>query len=65
VDVSTAGVATVRHCPGCGATLADPRALVQEFWSGADRHFLCWCAACELMCTVVLSPHVVGTEPEH
>lgn len=54
----------VRHCPGCGSAL-DDAAFVQEFWSGADRHFVCWCAGCRLMCTVVVAPHLVGTEPEH
>jgi hypothetical protein len=54
---------TVSYCPGCGAALGEA-AFVQEFWSGADRHFLCWCAACELMCTVVIGA-LVGTEPEH
>ena len=28
----------------------------------ADRHVVCWCAACDLMCTVVLGA-LVGTEP--
>lgn len=51
----------VGHCPGCGAELA----FVQEFWAADDRHFLCWCAGCELMCTVVVSPQLVATEPEH
>jgi hypothetical protein len=54
----------VGYCPGCGAAL-EGAAFVQEFWAGSDRHFVCWCAACSLMCTVVLSPHLVGTEPEH
>lgn len=52
------------YCPGCGERLAD-RAFVQEFWTADDRRFLCWCPGCELMCTVVLSPQLVGTEPEH
>lgn len=55
----------VGFCPGCGAALTDARAFVQEFWMGEDRHFLCWCPACALMCTVVLSPHLTATEPEH
>jgi hypothetical protein len=51
----------MRHCPGCGA---EP-AFVQEYWTGGDRNFLCWCPACDLMCTVVVAPHLVATEPEH
>jgi hypothetical protein len=55
-------VELIRYCPGCGAALT---AFVQEFWAGQDRNFLCWCAGCSLMCTVVVSPHLVATEPEH
>jgi hypothetical protein len=53
----------VNFCPGCGAALADA-AFVQEYWVAQDRHVVCWCPACALMCTVVLGP-LVGTEPEH
>jgi hypothetical protein len=53
-------IANVRFCPGCGA---EPE-FVQEYWVAADRHVVCWCAACDLMCTVVLGA-LVGTEPEH
>jgi hypothetical protein len=59
------GAQRVRHCPACGATLEDPRSFAQEFWTAAERHVLCWCAACETTCTVVLAPRLVGTEPEH
>jgi hypothetical protein len=54
-------VDVVRFCPGCGR--GDP-AFVQEYWVAADRHVVCWCAGCGLMCTVVLGA-LVGTEPEH
>ena len=54
----------MRFCPACGSALADA-AFVQEFWVAADRHFVCWCAACELMCTVVVARRLVGTEPDH
>ncbi len=53
----------VTFCPGCGAALGGA-AFVQEFWSGEDRHFLCWCDGCSLMCTVIIGA-LVGTEPEH
>jgi uncharacterized Zn finger protein len=52
---------TVSHCPGCGAA---PE-FVQEYWVGADRHFLCWCAGCGMLSTVVLAAHLVSHEPEH
>jgi len=52
--------ALVRFCPACGAAPA----FVQEYWVAADRHVVCWCAECELMCTVVVGA-LVGTEPEH
>ena len=72
MDVSEGG----RFCPGCGAGLHEGLApggdarhaaasLVQEFWVGADRHFLCWCAGCGMLCTVVLSARLVSHEPEH
>jgi hypothetical protein len=48
----------IRFCPACGV---EP-AFVQEYWMAADRHVVCWCAACDLMCTVVLGT-LVGTEP--
>ena len=51
----------MRFCPGCGR--GDPD-FVQEYWVAADRHVVCWCAGCGLMCTVVLGA-LVGTEPEH
>jgi len=50
----------VRFFPACGAAPA----FVQEYWLAADRHVVCWCADCDLMCTVVFGG-LVGTEPEH
>jgi len=55
----------VSFCPGCGARLDAPASFVQEFWAQDDRNFLCWCAGCGLMCTVVVSPRLMGHEPEH
>jgi hypothetical protein len=54
----------VSHCAVCGATL-DDAGFVQEYWVGNDRQFLCWCAACGVMSTVVLTAAVVSHEPEH
>jgi hypothetical protein len=54
----------VNHCAVCGATL-DDAGFVQEYWVGDDRQFLCWCAACGAMSTVVLTAAVVSHEPEH
>jgi hypothetical protein len=51
--------------PGCGACLRAGAAFVQEFWAGEDRNFLCWCAGCGLMCTVVISSRLVSDQPEH
>ena len=56
---------TVQFCPACGASLDAAASFVQEFWAGSDRDFLCWCAGCELMCTVVVGPRLVTSEPEH
>jgi hypothetical protein len=60
---------SVAFCPGCGAGLRSGAGLVQEFWAGEDRDFLCWCPSCGLMCTVVLSArlvsHELSHEPEH
>jgi hypothetical protein len=55
----------VGFCPACGASLEAPASFVQEFWAGADCHFLCWCAGCGAMCTVAISPRLVSSEPEH
>ncbi len=60
-----AGAIGAAFCPGCAAALDDPAAFVQEFWVGADRHFLCWCVRCELLCTVVIAAQLVSHEPEH
>jgi hypothetical protein len=57
--------AGVTHCPGCGAALTAPAAFVQEFWSAADRNFLCWCPGCGLMCTVLIGDRLVSHEPGH
>ncbi|GAA4729184.1 hypothetical protein [Actinomycetospora chibensis] len=54
----------VNFCPVCGTAL-DDAAFVQEYWAGEDRQFLCWCAACAAMSTVVLAAAVVSHEPEH
>jgi hypothetical protein len=53
----------VTHCPGCGDNLG--AGFVQEFWTRADRNFLCWCPGCGLMCTVVIGARLVSHEPEH
>lgn len=55
----------MNFCPGCGAALAAEASFVQEFWSGEDRNFLGWCAACGLLSTVVLPAAIVSHEPEH
>lgn len=55
----------MNFCPGCGASLDAEASFVQEFWSGADRNFLCWCATCDLLSTVVLPAMIVSHEPEH
>ncbi|RZT87073.1 hypothetical protein EV383_3980 [Pseudonocardia sediminis] len=56
--------APVGFCPGCGTPLGDA-GLVQEFWVADDRHFLCWCASCSLLSTVVLPAALISHEPEH
>lgn len=53
----------IGFCPGCGARL-EAASFQQEYWVAQDRHMVCWCAACHLMCTVVVGA-LVGTEPEH
>jgi hypothetical protein len=52
-------------CPVCGSDLGAARAFVQEYWSGQDQHFLCWCPTCRSMSTVTVSDRVVLSEPEH
>jgi hypothetical protein len=53
------------HCPVCGADLAAARSYVQEYWTGQEQNFLCWCASCRAMTTVTIAERVVLSEPEH
>ena len=53
----------IRFCPSCGARL-EAASFQQEYWVAEERHVVCWCAPCGLMCTIVLGA-LVGTEPEH
>jgi hypothetical protein len=55
----------VHHCPSCGQSLSDARGFVQEYWTGPDRNFLCWCPECLFLCTVVVTPRITSHEPEH
>jgi hypothetical protein len=52
-----------RYCPMCASELE--RGLVSEWWSGADRVFLTWCAGCRWTGHVVLFPRAVIEEPQH
>lgn len=36
-----------KHCPECGASLADGSGLVVEYWAGESRVFATWCAGCD------------------
>jgi hypothetical protein len=51
-----------RSCPGCGATLSDPKSLVQEFWVADETRFLVWCRACGRTFTVVPVERYYGHE---
>jgi hypothetical protein len=51
-----------RSCPGCGASLSDPRSFVQEFWVASETRFLVWCHLCGGTYTVVPIERFVGTE---
>ena len=46
----------------CGATLE--RGMVCESWSGTQRNFLTWCAACSWMGDVVRYDRVAIDEPD-
>lgn len=52
-----------KFCPSCGQSLE--RGLISEWWSGAERVFLTWCAACRWTGNVVLFDRAVIEEPEH
>lgn len=52
-----------KFCPGCAASLDG--GLTSEWWSGHDRVFLTWCAACRWTGNVVLFDRAVIEEPEH
>ena len=47
------------------ARAALDRGLITEWWSGADRVFLTWCAECRWTGNVVLFARAVIEEPEH
>jgi len=51
--------------PGVRGQAGRRHGVRAEFRAGHDRNFLCWCAGCGLMCTVVVSPRLVSHEPEH
>ena len=56
-----------RFCPSCAASLAlaeGGRGLATEYWSGHDRVFVCYCAACGWSGDIVLTERVVGHEAE-
>lgn len=55
----------VAFCPVCGGDLRDLRGFVQEYWTGRERNFLCWCSRCSSQSTVTVSDRVILTEPEH
>lgn len=52
-----------RFCPMCGAPLDN--GLVSESWSGDQRVFFTWCAACSWLGDVVRYDRVSIDEPEH
>lgn len=57
-----------RFCPGCAAPLSltdGGQGIVTEYWTGADRVFVCFCGACGWSGDVVLAARVIGHEPEH
>lgn len=56
---------SVAFCPVCGRDLRDIRGFVQEYWTGQEQNFLCWCPGCSGQSLVTLSDRVVLTEPEH
>lgn len=49
-----------RHCPRCGARLAD--GIVTEYWVASDRVFHCWCRGCSWAGDVILVHRMVGHE---
>lgn len=52
-----------KFCPRCAAAL--DRGLISEWWSGAERVFLTWCAECRWTGNIVLFDHAIIEEPEH
>lgn len=52
-----------KYCPQCGGSLE--RGLTTEWWSGADRVFLTWCAQCRWSGNITLFRRAVIEEPEH
>ncbi|MFH9075660.1 hypothetical protein [Streptomyces alboflavus] len=54
-------MSTPTHCPWCGWGYQDA-ALVQEFWSGDEQWFCCWCSRCERVADVGAIDRIVVTE---
>ncbi len=52
-----------KHCPDCGASLADGSGLVVEYWAGDARVFATWCAGCSWAGEIVKMTRTIGHEP--
>ena len=55
-----------RYCPCCAAPLSlgdGGQGLVTEYWTGADRVFVCYCGGCGWSGDIVLAGRVTGHEP--
>jgi hypothetical protein len=53
-----------RHCPRCGASLAEAGISV-EFWQGGDRIFHTWCGGCHWTGDITPTTDMIGHEPDH
>ena len=54
-----------KYCPGCAVPLSladDGQGLITEYWTGADRVFVCYCGACGWSGDIVLAGRVIGHE---
>jgi hypothetical protein len=57
-----------RYCPACATPLSPAnggQGLITEYWTGPDRVFACFCAACSWSGEIVLPTRTIGHEPPH
>jgi hypothetical protein len=53
-----------RHCPACGAHIAEFGGIAVEYWEGDARVYHVWCHGCDWAGDVTRVRRMVGHEAE-